>query len=89
MKNVIIRDGKIYSESFGKVDVFEVVDKIPAGFFVWNIGENMGHDEYNTSLPGFAAGGQRLFRDQHTYIKSYQAQPGGSTAVKKGCRLRS
>ena len=46
MKNVIIRDGKIYSESFGKVDVFEVVDKIPAGFFVWNIGENMGHDLY-------------------------------------------
>lgn len=33
MKNVIVRDGKIYSESFGKVDVFEVVDKIPAGFF--------------------------------------------------------
>lgn len=26
--------------------VFEIVDKIPFGFFVWNIGENMGHDEY-------------------------------------------
>ena len=46
MKNVIIKDGKIYSESFGKVDVFEIVDKIPTGFFVWNIGDNMGHDEY-------------------------------------------
>ena len=46
MKNVILKDGKIYSESFGKVDVFEIVDKIPTGFFVWNIGDNMGHDEY-------------------------------------------
>lgn len=25
---------------------YEVVDKIPARFFVWNIGENMGSDEY-------------------------------------------
>lgn len=46
MENVIIENGKIYSEKFGKVDVFEIVDKIPFGFFVWNIGENMGHDEY-------------------------------------------
>lgn len=46
MANVIIKNGKIYSEKFGKVDVFEIVDKIPFGFFVWNIGENMGHDEY-------------------------------------------
>ena len=42
MANAIIRDGKIYSESFGKVDVFEIVDKIPT----WNIGDNMCHDEY-------------------------------------------
>ena len=46
MAKVIIENGKIYSEKFGKVDVFEIVDKIPFGFFVWNIGENMGHDEY-------------------------------------------
>lgn len=31
MKNVIIKDGKIYSESFGKVDVFEIVDKTRPG----------------------------------------------------------
>ena len=33
-------------DGFGKVDVFEIVDKIPTGFFVWNICDNMGHDEY-------------------------------------------
>lgn len=30
----------------GNTRTYEVVDKIPAGFFVWNIGENMGTDEY-------------------------------------------
>lgn len=43
-----IENGKIYSEkpmSEG-IDVFEIVEKIPTRFFVWNIGENMGTHEY-------------------------------------------
>lgn len=34
------------TETFGKSRSYEVVEKIPSGFFVWNIGENMGTDEY-------------------------------------------
>ena len=30
----------------GQKRAYEVVDTIPTGFFVWNIGENMGTDEY-------------------------------------------
>jgi len=30
----------------GYTNTYEIVDHIPAGFFVWNIGENMGHEEY-------------------------------------------
>ena len=43
-----IENGKIYTESNlnDRNDVFEIVEKIPSGFFVWNIGENMGDDEY-------------------------------------------
>ena len=43
-----IKDGKIYTKSYlcERIDIFEIVEKIPAGFFVWNIGDNMGHDEY-------------------------------------------
>ena len=43
-----IENGKIYTKSDlnDRNDVFEVVEKIPTGFFVWNIGDNMGHDEY-------------------------------------------
>ena len=33
-------------DTFGKSSSYEVVEKIPTGFFVWNIGENMGDDEY-------------------------------------------
>ena len=33
-------------DTFGKSRSYEVVEKIPSGFFVWNIGDNMGLDEY-------------------------------------------
>ena len=41
MKNTITT-----TDTFGKCSTYEVVNKIPYGFFVWNIGENMGTDEY-------------------------------------------
>lgn len=43
-----IENNKIYSTSTlcEKTSVFEIVEKIPAGFFVWNISENMGTHEY-------------------------------------------
>lgn len=43
-----IENGKIYSEKpmSEEIDVFEIVEKIPVRFFVWNIGENMGTHEY-------------------------------------------
>ena len=48
MTVVKIENGKIYCKSAlcERKDIFEIVEKIPAGFFVWNIGDNMGHDEY-------------------------------------------
>lgn len=46
MTNIKIENGKIYSETFGKTDAFEIVGRIPSNFFVWNIGENMGTHDY-------------------------------------------
>lgn len=45
---VKIENNKIYSNSSlcEKTNTFEIVEKIPVRFFVWNIGENMGTDEY-------------------------------------------
>ena len=47
-KEFNIKNGKIYTKSdlCERIDIFEIVDKIPSGFFVWNIGENMGSNEY-------------------------------------------
>lgn len=47
-KNIRIENGKIYMESVlcERKDTFKIVEKIPCGFYVWNIGENMGIDEY-------------------------------------------
>ena len=48
MTVVKIENDKIYSKSelCERGDIFEIVEKIPAGFFVWNIGDNIGLDEY-------------------------------------------
>ena len=48
MKTLKFENNKIYSPSSlcKRTDIFEIVEKIPVGFFVWNIGENMGTHEY-------------------------------------------
>lgn len=49
MKKIKIENGKLYSSRMPLcegIDVFEIVEKIPENYFVWNIGENMGTDEY-------------------------------------------
>lgn len=49
MSKVRIENGKIYRDRMPfceGTDVFEIVEKIPANYFVWNIGENIGTDEY-------------------------------------------
>lgn len=48
MTTLKFENNKIYNTSTlcDKIDVFEIVDKIPINFFVWNIGENMGTHEY-------------------------------------------
>lgn len=41
-----IKGDTITSETLWKTDIYKIVNKIPSGFYVWNIGENMGSDEY-------------------------------------------
>ena len=43
-----IENGRIYTKSDlnDRNDIFEIVEKIPKNYFVWNIGENIGTDEY-------------------------------------------
>lgn len=41
-----VKGDTITSETLGKTDIYKIVEKIPFGFYVWNIGENVGSDEY-------------------------------------------
>lgn len=48
MTKIRIENNKIYLESSlcERIDIFEIVEKVPEGFVIWNIGENMGTDDY-------------------------------------------
>ena len=46
MTKIEIKAGKIFSENDYRTDVFEIVEKIPENYVIWNIGENMGTDCY-------------------------------------------
>lgn len=72
-----IENGKIYTESTlnNRNDIFEIVEKIPRNYFVWNIGENMGTDEY---IP--------ICEDLHPEDKdSYEINTSTLKAIKLSC----
>lgn len=46
MTKIEIKDGKIFLENDYRTDVFEIVEKIPENYVIWNIGKNMGTDKY-------------------------------------------
>lgn len=46
MAKIEIKEGKIFSKNDYRTDVFEIVEKIPENYVIWNIGENMGTDKY-------------------------------------------
>ena len=72
MTVVKIENGKIYSKSelCEREDVFEIVEKVPANFFVWNIGENMGTDEYIPICKDLHPGDKENFEIDTTSLKA-------------------
>ena len=72
MTVVKIENGKIYSKSelCEREDVFEIVEKVPANFFVWNIGENMGTDEYIPICKDLYPGDKENFEIDTTSLKA-------------------
>ncbi len=71
MKEFEVRGNVVISRAFNE-HVFQIVDRIPANFFVWNIGENMGTHDY---IP--------LCEDLHPEDKeNYEINPATLKAVK-------
>ena len=77
MKEFRIENNKIYSnnELCEKTYIFEIVDKIPVGFFVWNIGENMGSDEYIPLAQDLKPGDKENFEINPNTLKAIKLQP--------------
>lgn len=72
-----IENNKIYSTSTlcEKTDVFEIVEKIPAGFFVWNIGENMGTHEYIPVCADLNPGDKEDYHVNLSTLKAVKVTP--------------
>lgn len=67
-----IKGDIITSETLWTTHIYKIVDKIPFNFYVWNIGKNMGSDEY---IP--------LCQDLHPRIKDdYSINPDTLRAIK-------
>ena len=72
-----IKGNKIFTKSnlCERQDVFEIVDKIPANFFVWNIGENMGSDEYVPLAQDLRPGDKENFEINPYTLKAIRLNP--------------
>lgn len=62
-------------DTFGKSSSYEVVEKIPAGFFVWNIGENMGTHEYIPVCQYMNPGDKESFEINPDTLKAVKVTP--------------
>ena len=65
-----IKGNTIISESCNNVHTFEIVNKIPLGFFVWNIGENMGHPEYIPLCEDLRPGNKKCYEINTSTLKA-------------------
>ena len=62
-------------DTFGKSSSYEVVEKIPSGFFVWNIGENMGTHEYIPVCQYMKPGYKENFEINPDTLKAVKVTP--------------
>ena len=62
-------------DTFGNSSSYEVVEKIPSGFFVWNIGENMGTHEYIPVCQYMKPGDKENFEINTDTLKAVKVTP--------------
>lgn len=70
-----IEGNKIISTSLWNTSVFEIVEKIPSNYLVWNIGENMGTDCYIPICQMFHPENKEDFSINQDTLKAVQVTP--------------
>ena len=75
MKRFEINGNTITSETIWNTHKFQIVKKIPEGFFVWNIGENMGSDEWIPLAQDLKPGDKENFEVNTNTLKAIRLNP--------------
>ena len=72
-----IKVNKIFTTSnlCERQDVFEIVDKVPGNFYIWNIGENMGPDEWIPLAQDLNPGDKENFEINPETLKAIRLNP--------------
>ena len=75
MKKFEINGNTITSETMWNIHKFQIVDKIPVGFYIWNIGENMGSDEWIPLAQDLKPGDKENFEINPDTLKAIRLNP--------------
>lgn len=80
-----IKGNKIFTKSSlcERQDVFQIVEKIPEGFFVWSIGENMGSDVWIPLAQDLKPGDKENFEINPQTLKAIRLNPEDVQALRK------
>ena len=84
-----IKGNKIFTKSnlCEHQDVFEIVDKIPLGFYIWNIGENMGSDEWIPLAQDLKPGDKENFEINPDTLKAIRLKPEEAQILRKAAAV--
>lgn len=84
-----IRGNKIFTTSnlCARQDVFEIVDKIPGNFYIWNIGENMGSDEWIPLAQDLKPGDKENFEINPYTLKAIRLNPEEVQALRQAAHV--
>lgn len=87
MKRFEINGNTITSETIWNTHKFQIVKKIPEGFFVWNIGENMGSDEWIPLARDLKPGDKENFEINPDTLKAIRLKPEESQILRKAAAV--
>ena len=84
-----IKGNKIFTTSnlCERQDVFEIVDKIPGNFYIWNIGENMGSDEWIPLAQDLKPGDKENFEINPETLKAIRLNPEDVQILRKAAGI--
>ena len=82
-----INGNTITAETIWNTHKFQIVKKIPEGFFVWNIGENMGSDEWIPLAQDLKPGDKENFEVNTNTLKAIRLNPEDVQILRKAAGI--